>query len=56
MRRMNVSFWYNIAMALLVAAIAADLALGLDAVLNGISTMVAVALTLAVLEIGRAHV
>ena len=52
MRRMNVSFWYNIAMALLVAAIAADLALGLDAVLNGISTMVAVALTLAVLGHG----
>lgn len=49
MRRMNVSFWYNAAMALLLAAIAADFLLGLDTVLNGISTMVAVGLTLAIL-------
>ena len=49
MRRMNVTFWYNTAMALLLAAIAADFVFGLDAVLNGLSTMVVVALTLAVL-------
>ena len=43
------TFWYNTAMALLLAAIAADFVFGLDAVLNGLSTMVVVALTLAVL-------
>jgi len=49
MRKLRVSFRYNFVMVLLLAAIVADLVLGLDVVLNGISTIVVVILTVVIL-------